>query len=98
MKHIILFILLTFFSFAGFFNETYEADKAEYIENERLCKLFKKKVEQYKNKMREDVLAQASLESYKYRAELFCKEAKTFKKDINTSIIDSNTTEQNITK
>lgn len=95
MKHIILFMLVTFFTYAGFFNDSDEVDKANYIENERLCTLFKKKVEVYKKNMRDDVLAKASLESYKQRAELFCKKANTFKKDINTTVMDMNTTEQN---
>lgn len=98
MKHIILFILVTFFSSAGFFNDTHDADKTQYIENERLCSLFKKKVEIYRKNMREDVLAKASLESYEHRAELFCKKAKSFKKDMNTTITDINTTEQNTSK
>lgn len=98
MKHIILFILVTIFSFAGFFNETDEADKTQYIENERLCTIFKKKVELYRKNMRDDILAKASLESYKNRAELFCKKAKTFKNDMNTSSMEINTTEQNRSK
>jgi len=80
MKHIILFALITTISFSGFFNEQGAKNKAEYIENDRLCKMFTKKVENYKKHLREDMLAAASLASYEYRAELFCKKAEEAKK------------------
>jgi hypothetical protein len=82
MKHIILFSLIVTISFSGFFNEEGAKNKAEYIENERLCKLFTKKVEKYKNHLRNDMLAAASLASYEYRAELFCKKAEEAKKSL----------------
>lgn len=80
MKHIILFALITTISFSGFFNEQGAKNKAEYIENDRLCKMFTKKVENYKKHLRDDMLAAASLASYEYRAELFCKKAEEAKK------------------
>ena len=82
MKHIILFALITTSAFSGFFNEQGAKNKAEYIENDRLCKLFTKKVELYKKNLRNDVLAAASLASYEYRAELFCKKAEESKKSL----------------
>jgi len=80
MKYIIMFVFITTVSFSGFFNEKNSKAEATYLENDRLCKLFTKKVEKYQKNMRDDVLAKASLESYKYRAELFCKKAKEAKK------------------
>jgi len=86
MKNIILSTFITLFfsvySYAGFFNETGAKNKAEYIENDRLCKLFVKKIEDYKKHLRKDVLATASLASYEYRAELFCKKAEEAKKSL----------------
>jgi anaerobic glycerol-3-phosphate dehydrogenase len=86
MKHIIFFTSLTLFfstyAQAGFFNETGAKNKAEYIENDRLCKLFTKKIEDYKKDIRKDVLATASLASYEFRAELFCKKAEEAKKSL----------------
>jgi len=82
MKHIILFALISTSVFSGFFNEEGAKNKAEYIENDRLCKLFTKKVEKYKSNLRDDMLAIASLASYEYRAELFCKKAEEAKKSL----------------
>jgi hypothetical protein len=76
MKKTIILTLLPFIAFAGFFNEEGAARKAEQIENQRLCKIFTKKVEIYEKKIRNDLLAKVSLESYKYRRDIFCKEAK----------------------
>lgn len=91
---------MTLFGFSGFFNDEYDADKAQYIENDRLCKLFTKKVEIYKKNMRKDLLAKASLASYEQRAKLFCKKADDLKKEINATTTDTNTsndtTEQNL--
>ncbi|RLA66794.1 MAG: hypothetical protein DRQ78_03530 [Epsilonproteobacteria bacterium] len=80
MKKLILMIALNTFVFSGFFNEDAAKNKAEYIENERLCKIFTQKVEKYKDTLRDDVLAAASLASYEYRAKLFCKTAEENKK------------------
>ena len=67
--------LLSISLYAGFFNEKGAAQKAEFVENDRLCKIFTRKVEDYKLKLRDDLLAAVSLESYKYRKDLFCKAA-----------------------
>ncbi len=84
MKQILLIILISTFAFSGFYDSADEADskKAEYAENERLCKIFTAKVEKYKIDMRDDVLAAASLASYEQRAELFCKKAEEAKKSL----------------
>lgn len=79
MKQLILIALISTFSMGGFFNSEDEAVKAEYAENERLCKIFTAKVEKYKINMRDDVLAAASLASYEHRAEIFCKKAEESK-------------------
>jgi len=82
MKYIVFLSFIVTISFSGFFNEEGAKNKAEYIENERLCKLFTKKVEKYKNHLRKDMLATVSLASYEYRAKLFCKKAEEAKKSL----------------
>ena len=82
MKHIFFIVIISTFSLAGFFNEQSAKAKAEYIENDRLCKIFTQKVADYKKNLRKDVLAAASLASYEYRAELFCKKAEEAKKSL----------------
>ena len=61
---------------AGFFNEEAAKAKQDMLENERLCKLFTKKAEDYKKTMRDDLLAKTTLASYEHRASLFCGKAK----------------------
>ena len=84
MKKILLIILIGTFSFSGFYDSKDETDskKAEYAENEKLCKIFTAKVEKYKADIRDDVLAAASLASYEHRAEIFCKKAEEAKKSL----------------
>ena len=82
MKVLLFFIAISAFSFSGFYNSSTEKNKAEYIENERLCKIFTTKAKKYESNMREDALAKASLASYKHRAELFCKNAEESKKSL----------------
>ena len=84
MKKILLITLISTFAFSGFYDTADERDskKAEYAENERLCKIFTAKVEKYKADMRDDVLATASLASYEHRAEIFCKKAEEAKKSL----------------
>ena len=93
MKFVILTIVFTLFSFAGFFNETAASDKAEYLENDRLCKMFTKKVEDYKKTMRADFLAETTLASYEHRASLFCKKADNIKDELTPDVL----TELNVT-
>jgi len=84
MKQILLIVFLSTFAFSGFYDSADEstAKKSEYAENERLCKMFTKKVEDYKSTMRDDVLATATLASYEHRAEIFCKKAEEAKKSL----------------
>jgi len=81
MKYVFFIVIMSAYSFAGFFNEEGAKAKAEYIENDRLCKIFTQKVLDYKKHLRKDILATTSLASYKYRAELFCKKAEDGKKE-----------------
>lgn len=87
MKQMILITLFMTYTFAGFFNETASADKAEFIENDRLCKVFQKKVEDYKKTMRSDFLAATTLASYEHRASLFCKKADDVKEDLTPEVL-----------
>ena len=80
MKSIILIALISTHAVSGFYSDDNSAVKAEYAENERLCKIFTDKAERYESNMRDDILAKASLSSYKHRAELFCKKAEEAKK------------------
>ena len=80
MKSIILISLISTFALSGFYSDDNSAVKAEYAENERLCKIFTTKAKKYKETMREDVLATASLASYEHRAEIFCTKAEEAKK------------------
>ncbi|MCF6205795.1 MAG: hypothetical protein L3J47_02705 [Sulfurovum sp.] len=83
MKLFILNMLLASIVMAGFFNDEQQGKKAEMMENERLCKLFTKKVEDYKKTIRDDMLAKTTLASYEHRKSLFC--AKIKGEDVNTS-------------
>jgi len=97
MKQITLLILIIIFfttvTNAGFFNESNAKNKAEFLENDRLCKVFAKKVEIYKKNLRDDLLATVSLASYEHRKDLFCKRAEESKKELDfNETIDSNLT------
>jgi hypothetical protein len=84
MKQLLLIIFISTFSFSGFYDTANEiaSKKSEYIENERLCRLFTKKAEVYKQNMRDDLLAKASLASYEHRAKMFCQRAEEAKKSL----------------
>ena len=82
MKYLLAITLISTFAFSGFYNSEDETAKAEYTENERLCKIFTAKVKKYKINMRDDILATASLASYEHRAEIFCKKAEESKKEV----------------
>ncbi len=62
------------FAMSGFINDT-ERKVAESNENARLCKMFTEKVENYKSTMRNDELAEATLESYKQRMSTYCSKS-----------------------
>ena len=76
MKSLFLLLILFTFSFAGFFNAENNVTRKEQAENERLCKLFTEKAEQYQKTMRDDELAVKTLLSYKKRASLYCNKVK----------------------
>ncbi len=76
MKYIVPLLLVATFASAGFFNENGEKERAQRLENQRLCKLFTEKAEEYKKHMRDDILAKTTLASYEHRAELFCSRAQ----------------------
>jgi len=99
MKQLTLIILISTFSLSGFFNETSARDKAEFIENDRLCKLFQRKIVDYKKHMRDDFLAATTLASYEYRASLFCKKAASIKKELSSDVLEelNITVDKNIT-
>ncbi len=82
MKSIILILCVSTLAFSGFYNDDNSKAKAEYAENERLCKIFTAKVQKYKSALRDDVLAAASLASYEHRASIFCKKAEEAKKEL----------------
>jgi len=76
VKWIVMNIVFISIASAGFFNEEEAQQKEQLLENERLCKLFTKKAEEYKKRMRDDLLAKTTLASYEHRASLFCGRAK----------------------
>ena len=49
-------------------------EKPANTNNEELCKLFTQKAEEYQKTMRDDGYAQTTLQSYKDRAALYCKQ------------------------
>jgi hypothetical protein len=51
-----------------------KVEKAPTTKNEELCELFKKKIADYKAKMRDDDYARATLASYETRAALYCEQ------------------------
>lgn len=67
MKKLLLVIVISTFSFSGFYNDSTATHKAAYTENTRLCKIFTKKVKKYKSNIRDDALEKASLASYERR-------------------------------
>ncbi|MEY3090240.1 MAG: hypothetical protein RL113_556 [Pseudomonadota bacterium] len=72
MKKFILLTLIGTYAMSGFTNEAEIKAVEEANENARLCKLFTEKVKTYESTMREDALAEATLDSYKIRAARFC--------------------------
>ena len=76
MKYFVTVLLMMTMASAGFFNENGEKERAQRLENERLCKLFTEKAEAYKKHMRDDDLARATLASYQERAKRFCDRVK----------------------
>lgn len=67
--------LISTFAMSGFMQED-EADKAQKAEAERLCKIYTEKVKEYRAGMRDDELAQATLDNYIRIRDKNCAEAK----------------------
>ncbi|UFH60155.1 hypothetical protein [Sulfurovum mangrovi] len=77
MRIFIATLLMVSSLFAGFFeSDTKRAEEMKQQEDQRLCKLFREKAEVYRQNMRSDDLAFATLESYKKRAEIYCSKVK----------------------
>ena len=72
MKKLILLTIMTTFAMSGFINETEINAQNKAKENDRLCKIFTTKVEKYKSTMRNDGLADATLDSYEKRMDSYC--------------------------
>jgi len=65
-------LLLTLSSSADFFNSREKAEKKYEEERAYYCTVFTQKVLDYEKNMREDELAQITLDSYKKRQHIFC--------------------------
>ena len=61
--------------------EVIKVEKNIFLEDERLCKIFKDKIFKYQENMRIDSLAYITLESYKKRAYIFCSEESLEEKE-----------------
>jgi hypothetical protein len=76
MKKLIIAITLTSaFAINGFTQEG-EVDKAQQAEAERLCKIYTEKAEKYKASMRDDEMAQATLDNYIRIRDINCEKVK----------------------
>jgi len=65
MKKLVLLALASTFAMSGFFNEAQvKQEKEQKSEAARLCKIYTAKTEKYKETMRDDELAQATLKNY----------------------------------
>jgi len=58
------------------------------LEDDRLCKIFQYKVENYEKNMRDDSLASTTLDSYKRRREIFCSKEALEKKEKGVRVED----------
>lgn len=65
MKKLILLAVVSTFAMSGFFNESQiEQEKVQKDEAARLCKIYTEKTQKYKENMRNDELAEATLKNY----------------------------------
>jgi hypothetical protein len=65
MRKVILMVLVSTFAMSGFFNEAQvKQEKEQKAEAARLCKIYTTKTEKYKETMRNDDLAKATLKNY----------------------------------
>lgn len=72
MTKLILIALMSSYAMSGFTNEAETKALETANENERLCEIFKGKVQTYESTMRNDGLAEATLDSYKKRMSAYC--------------------------
>ena len=65
MKKLIILVLISTFAMSGFFNEAQvKQEQEQKAEAARLCKIYTIKTEKYKETMRDDDLAKATLKNY----------------------------------
>jgi len=83
MNKLILLALTSVFAMSGNFATFNNVDTAN--ENKRLCKVFIQKAHSYKDTMRSDRLAQATLDSYKNKVVTYCG-AVSSKQPMNTFV------------
>ena len=73
----ILLTLLSTLAFSGFFKESeVNVDQAQNEEASRLCKIYTKKVTDYKADMRDDAFAEATLSNYVRLENKYCDVSK----------------------
>jgi hypothetical protein len=76
MKKLIVLAFMSMLTVNSFANEIQSKAVESVDENTRLCELFKDKVTKYEAGMRNDGLAEATLDSYKERMNKFCNTTK----------------------
>ena len=75
MKKLVLLVLVSSFVMSGWTQDDKENEKAEKAEAQRLCKVYKIKVKHYKETMRDDEMAQATLNNYIRLQTKYCNSA-----------------------
>jgi hypothetical protein len=86
MKKLILLALMSTFAMSEFTTGTSMKVESVDTEDKRLCKVFIKKAHSYKETMRSDKLAQATLDSYKNRVVTHCSAVALKKQPMNPFI------------
>lgn len=76
MNKIIALLLASSFLMAGWTKED-ESEKAAEVEAQRLCGIYTKKTQKYKETMRDDEPARATLANYERLQHKYCGEAST---------------------
>ena len=71
-KFVSLVFVISTVLFANESNATSSEHKSSLVKDERLCGIFQEKALSYKTQMRGDPLAEATLDSYIKRADIFC--------------------------
>lgn len=73
MKKLIILALVSTFAMSGFFNDDQiKAQKAQKAEAERICKIYQGKTEKYRETMRDDDFAKATLKNYVRVEKKYC--------------------------